>query len=60
MLATQQRKSDEEWTVRIKELEEQLNLSVQANDLLQKQIADDKHITNDLNERIKSMEKVFF
>uniref|UniRef100_A0A914N4J9 Golgin subfamily A member 4 n=1 Tax=Meloidogyne incognita TaxID=6306 RepID=A0A914N4J9_MELIC len=57
LLATQQRKSDEEWTVRIKELEEQLNLSVQANDLLQKQIADDKHITNDLNERIKSMEK---
>ncbi|CAK5078684.1 unnamed protein product [Meloidogyne enterolobii] len=57
LLATQQRKSDEEWNVRVKELEEQLNLSVQENDLLQKQIADDERITNDLKERIESLEK---
>nr|CAD2186396.1 unnamed protein product [Meloidogyne enterolobii] len=57
LLATQLRKSDEEWNVRLKELEEQLNLSVQENDLLQKQIADDERITNDLKERIESMEK---
>ncbi|CAK5073821.1 unnamed protein product [Meloidogyne enterolobii] len=57
LLATQLRKSDEEWNVRLKELEEQINLSSQENDLLQKQIADDERITNDLKEHIESLEK---
>uniref|UniRef100_A0A914MWX3 Uncharacterized protein n=1 Tax=Meloidogyne incognita TaxID=6306 RepID=A0A914MWX3_MELIC len=57
LLATQKSKSDEEWNARLKELEEQLNLSVQENDLLQKQIADNERIKSDLKERIESMEK---
>uniref|UniRef100_A0A1I8B2X0 GRIP domain-containing protein n=1 Tax=Meloidogyne hapla TaxID=6305 RepID=A0A1I8B2X0_MELHA len=57
MLAAQQKKSDEEWGDRLKEIEQKLNLSVQENDILQKQNADHELNTNNLKERIEEAEK---
>ena len=59
MLAAQQKKSDEEWSARLKVVEDQMHLSVQENDILQKTKDEHQRATSALRERIDEMEKVF-
>uniref|UniRef100_A0A915LRS2 arginine kinase n=1 Tax=Meloidogyne javanica TaxID=6303 RepID=A0A915LRS2_MELJA len=57
-LAVELKKRDEEWGARLKEMEDQMQLSVEENDMQRKTShADHERITSSLRERIVELEK---
>ena len=58
-LSAELKKKDEEWSRRVKEVEEQMQLALEEHDLQRKtSTADYDRITGKLRERIEEVEKV--